>query len=261
MMKLGLSGQGAASANRPVRRELRYNKRNAPSGGPDRAAWKRALLAVLARPRPQQGVAFATLVVEQVGVDGRREGGVVELEREIVATFLGALRPGCADLGSAHKDSVARSFVVGGAGFRDDADAFGLQTEGDDLALEIVADLLERTDGSHVTSPVCVSSPRPPRPRWRSSGRGRSATHPPSGPQRSGGRRRRDFLASRGMGVAQGKKVSSDGVAAQTIEAQPVFGQIEPSKRPRASRAEPQIREKMAGFGSPSITVALSEDF
>jgi hypothetical protein len=37
------------------------------------------------------------------------------------------------------------------------------------------------------------------------------------------------------MGVAQGKKVLSDGVAAQTIEAQPVFGQIKPSKRPRAS--------------------------
>ena len=39
-------------------------------------------------------------------------------------------------------------------GFGDDADAFGLQAEGDDLALEIVSDLLERTDGSHVTSPV-----------------------------------------------------------------------------------------------------------
>ena len=57
-------------------------------------------------------------------------------------------------IGSAHKHAVARSFVVGGVGFRDDADAFGLQTEGDDLALEIVSDLLERTDGSHVTSPV-----------------------------------------------------------------------------------------------------------
>jgi hypothetical protein len=33
---------------------------------------------------------------------------------------------------------VARSFVVGEVGFRDDADAFGLQAEGDDLALEIV---------------------------------------------------------------------------------------------------------------------------
>ena len=57
----------------------------------------------------------------------------------------------------------------------------------------------------------------------------------PEGPQRSGGRCRGDFLASRGMGVAQGKKVSSDGVAAQTIEAQPVFGQIKPSQRPGAS--------------------------
>src|SRR5712671_7841117 len=108
-------------------------------------------------------------------------------------------------IGSADEDSVAWSFVVGGAGFRDDADAFGLQAEGDDLALEIVSDLLERTDGSHVTSPVCVSSPRPPRPRWRSTGRGRSATHP-LGPQRSGGRRREDFLASRGMGVSPGEE-------------------------------------------------------
>src|SRR5882724_9951740 len=218
MMKLGLSGQGAASANRPVRRELRYNKRNAPSGGPDRAAWKRALLAVLARPRPQQGVAFATLVVEQVGVDGRREGGIVELERKVVATFLGALRPGGADLGSADEDSVAWSFVVGWAGFRDDADAFGLQAEGDDLALEIVSDLLERTDGSHVTSPVCVSSPRPPRPRWRSTGRGRSATHP-KGWSAAEDAVVETFLPREEWALAQGKKVLSDGVAAQTIEA------------------------------------------
>jgi hypothetical protein len=47
---------------------------------------------------------------------------------------------------------------------------------------------------------------------------------PACGLERSGGRRRCDFLASRGMGEAQGKKVLSDGVAAQTIEAQPVFG-------------------------------------
>src|ERR671933_404224 len=38
---------------------------------------------------------------------------------------------------------------------------------------------------------------------------------PACGPERSGGRCRRDFLASRGMGAAQGKKVLSDGVAAQ----------------------------------------------
>src|SRR6266478_10235692 len=72
----------------------------------------------------------------------------------------------------------------------------------------------------------------------------------PEGLERSGGRCRRDFLASRGMGVSPGEESRVDSVAAQTIEAQPVFGQIEPSKRPRASRAEPQVREKMAGFGS-----------
>ena len=72
----------------------------------------------------------------------------------------------------------------------------------------------------------------------------------PEGLERSGGRCRRDFLASRGMGVSPGEESRVDCVAAQTIEAQPVFGQIEPSKRPRASRAEPQVREKMAGFGS-----------
>ena len=39
-----------------------------------------------------------------------------------------------------------------------------------------------------------------------------------------------------------GEESRCDGVAAQTIEAQPVFGQIEPSQRPGASRAEPQMR-------------------
>jgi hypothetical protein len=47
---------------------------------------------------------------------------------------------------------------------------------------------------------------------------------PVFGPARSGGWRRRDFLASRGMGEAQGKKVDSCAVAAQAIEAQPSFG-------------------------------------
>ena len=71
----------------------------------------------------------------------------------------------------------------------------------------------------------------------------------PEGPERSGGCCRRDFLASRGMGVSPGEESRVDSVAAQTIEAQPVFGQIEPSQRPRASRAEPQVREKMAVLG------------
>jgi len=48
----------------------------------------------------------------------------------------------------------------------------------------------------------------------------------PEGPKRSGGCCRRDFLASRGMGVSPGEESRVDSVAAQTIEAQPVFGQI-----------------------------------
>jgi hypothetical protein len=54
--------------------------------------------------------------------------------------------------------------------------------------------------------------------------------------------------------LAQGKKVVSDGVAAQTIEAQPVFGQIKPSKSPVRPRAEAQLREM-----SWRIAVTLSK--
>src|SRR5215831_11398713 len=132
-------------------------------------------------PRPEEHVAFATLVVEQVSVDGRVEGGVIELEREVVAALLGAFRPGGTDLRPTRIHAVAGSVLACAVGLCDDADALGLQAQGNDLALEIVADLRESTDGSHVTSPVVVSSPRPPRPRWRSTSRGRSATHPLAG--------------------------------------------------------------------------------
>src|SRR5206468_2078866 len=65
-----------------------------------------------------------------------------------------ALRPGRPDLRPAHIDAVAGSVLVRAVGLGYDADALGLQAQRDDLALEIVADLLERTDVSHVTSPV-----------------------------------------------------------------------------------------------------------
>jgi hypothetical protein len=137
-----------------------------------------ALLAVLSRPRPEQREAFTALIVEQVRVDRRVEGGIVELEREVVAAFFGALRPGGPDLCPAHVNAVARSVVVGAAGFCDDPDAFRLQAEGDDLTLEIVADLLERTDGSHVTSPVVFRARDHRGLDGDLQGRGRSATHP-----------------------------------------------------------------------------------
>src|SRR3954468_21554110 len=52
----------------------------------------------LARPRPEEGVALAALVFEQVGVDRGVEGRIVELEGDIVASLFGAARPGGADL-------------------------------------------------------------------------------------------------------------------------------------------------------------------
>ena len=97
--------------NRGTLESFESDKAKAPPDSSD-GAWRRGLLAVLPRPRPEQGVTFATLVVEQVRVDRRVEGGIVELEREVVAAFLGALRPGGADLRSAHEDAVARSLVV-----------------------------------------------------------------------------------------------------------------------------------------------------
>ena len=70
---------------------------------------------------------------------------------------------------------------------------------------------------------------------------------PACGPERSGGRRCRDFLVSRGMGASPGEASHSNGVAAQTIEAKPVFGQIKPSKRPRASACRTEIRRRRHG--------------
>src|SRR5215471_10285401 len=112
----------------------------------------RTSFTALAGPRPEQGVAFPIFVVEQVRVDRRVEGGIVELEREVIAALFRALRPGRPDLRSAHIDAVAGRVVVGPVSLGDDADALGLQAQGDDLALEIVADLLEGTDVGHVTS-------------------------------------------------------------------------------------------------------------
>src|SRR5271156_2423529 len=102
---------------------------------------------------PDEGVAVAVLVVEEVGVDRRVKARVVQLDREVVAALVGALRPGGPDLGAADVDPMAGGVVVGAVGLRDDADVLGLDAEGDDLALELAAGLLEGTDVGHVTSP------------------------------------------------------------------------------------------------------------
>jgi hypothetical protein len=104
---------------------------------------------------------------------------------------------------------------------------------------------------------LAVSSPRPPRPRWRSAGRRRSTPHPvlgvPIAPERSGGWRRGDFLVSRGMGEpgsrgacpvgwrAQGKKVAPAPLRLRRSRCQPSFGQIKPLRgRVAAGEQHPQ---------------------
>src|SRR5712664_4469228 len=166
----------------------------------------------LAAAGPDQGVGLGAFVVEEVRVDRRIEARIVELDREIIAALVGALRPRGPDLGATHVDPVARRIVAGPVCLGDDADALGLEAQGDDLALEFLAGFLERADVSHVTSPCCFRAPRPPRPRWRSESRRRSTPHP-LGPKRSGGWRRGDFLASRGMGEPGSPRALARGVA------------------------------------------------
>ena len=55
--------------------------------------------ASLLRARPDQGVATALFVVEKVRVDRSVEARIVELDREVVALFRGALGPGGTDFG------------------------------------------------------------------------------------------------------------------------------------------------------------------
>jgi hypothetical protein len=97
-----------------------------------------------------------------------------------------------------------------------------------------------------ISSLLGCSSPRPSRPRWRSTDRRRSPTHP-LGPEHSGGWRRRDFLGSRGMGAAQGKKVSPPPLR-QGDRGLPSCGPITPS-RPRGSRGTAVQGEDVADMG------------
>src|SRR5690606_31959798 len=109
----------------------------------------------------------AVLVVEEVGVDRSGEAGIVQLEAQIVAPLVGGFAPGGADFGPADIDPVAGRVVAAAVGLGDDADTLGLDAQGDDLAVELVAALLEGADGGHGRSPWMVSrAPRPSRPRW-----------------------------------------------------------------------------------------------
>src|SRR6202011_5192222 len=114
----------------------------APPGGPGGALGGVGLLAVLlAAARPDQGVALAIRIIEQVGEDRCGEARIVELEGEIVPALVRLLRPGGPDLGAPDEHPVAGSAVVGPIGLGHDADTLGLHTQGHDVALVLVAGL------------------------------------------------------------------------------------------------------------------------
>src|SRR5216683_4457586 len=185
-----------------------------------------ALVAArLAAARPDEGEGLAVLVVEEVGEDRRVEARIIELDREILAALTGALRPGGPDLGAADIDPMAGGVVVGPVGLGNDADTLRLDAQGDDLALELAADLLEGTDVSHVTSPCCF--------RTRDhrgldgdlqAGGDRRRTRSRAGAERRMAAVRLSCLARNGR--SPGEESLSDAVAAQAIEAQPSSGQI-----------------------------------
>ena len=102
----------------------------APPGCAGRGVGGVASVGALTRAGPDEGVAFAVLVVEEVRVDRRVERRIVELERQVVAALFGALRPGGPDFGPAHVDAVAWGVLVGAVGLGDDADALGLARSG-----------------------------------------------------------------------------------------------------------------------------------
>src|SRR6266436_6230133 len=107
--------------------ESEWKRAKAPPGGPGGALRQSGSLAVgLAAAGPDEGVAFAVLVVKEVGVDRFVEARIVQLDREIVAALAGALRPGGPDLGAADIDPVAGGVVVGPVGLGNDADTLCL---------------------------------------------------------------------------------------------------------------------------------------
>src|SRR5271165_1979029 len=181
---------------------------------------------------PNEGVTVAVFVVEEVGVDRRIEARIVQLDREVVAALVGALRPGGPDLGAADIDPMAGGVVVGAVGLGDDADVLGLDAEGDDLALELAAGLLEGTDVGHVTSPWLFRA-RDHRgldgdlqaggDRRRTRPAGRSAAEDGGGAS---------FLASARNGRRPGEESRAAAVAAQAIEVPTVLRPDQAIERP-----------------------------
>ena len=102
---------GEAAPARLSRESASVGARN-PRPGDRAGRWgKSGSVAVgLAAAGPDEGVAVAVLVVEEVRVDRRVEARIVQLDREIVTALVGALRPSGPDLGAADVDSWLGAF-------------------------------------------------------------------------------------------------------------------------------------------------------
>ena len=199
----------------------------APPGGPGGALRRSGSVAVgLAAAGPDEGVAFAVLVVEEVREDRRVEARIVQLDREIVTALVGALRPGGPDLGAADVDPVAGGVVVGPVGLGDDADVLGLEAEGDDLALELAADFLKEP----MLAMSLLLAVFEPATTAASMAIGEPEAIDDA-PARAGAQRRMATVRLSCLarnGLCPGEESLPDAIAAQAIEAQPAFGQIRP---------------------------------
>jgi hypothetical protein len=140
---IGVDSRGPVPVNHAASRDGPHG--NAPPGPAGRGHCRRGQsLRWAVGTGPDQAVALAVLIVEEVGEDRGGEARIVELEAQIVSALVGALGPGGADLDSTDVDAVTGAVVAGAVGFGNDPDVLGLDREGDDLAGEFVrAGLLE----------------------------------------------------------------------------------------------------------------------
>lgn len=102
---------------------------DAPPGPTGRGIVGVSVAAPTVGARPDQAVAIALLVVEEIGEDRSGEARIVQLEAEIVAALVGALGPGGADLNPADIDAVAGAVLTGAVGLGDNPDVLGLERE------------------------------------------------------------------------------------------------------------------------------------
>ena len=179
--------------------------------------------------RPDQDVALAIFVIEQAGIDGSSEAGVIQFEAKISTTFAGTLGPSCANFCTADKDTVAWSVIASCANVGDDAYAFCLDAERNDFSGVFVdAVLLESADGSHFKSPFCFRC-RTMRSRWRSKGQRRLPPHPCD---RSTAEDGKDWFCCfvRNVGSPTGEESKSEPLRPRQSRQQPIFGQIKPDE-------------------------------